>query len=558
MAGKQVFALLAAVAGVFASSAALAQRPPPPPPVDHGSTWYVRVDGGSAAQCTGRSNRPYPGSGSGQACAWSGLHVALPTTDQPRIAGGDTVYVAPGSYRTGWGGPGVTQSARCSAASPSGCYLAAIPSGPSAGRPTRLLGSGPAIGKCVDPPQLWGSERVETVLNLEGSSNVQVGCLEITDRSDCIEFHADAATRCPRSTAPYGNWASTGVSARASGNVVLRDVDVHGLANTGVRAGNLSDWSLTRVRIVANGWAGWDGDIGADSANTGYLDFREVEIAWNGCGERWQTGAIHGCWAQQAGGYGDGLGTATTGGHWLFQDSFIHHNTSDGLDLLYLDGSAGASVVVRRVVAQGNAGNAIKTYGRALVENSVVVGDCAYFEGRDFMTAGDQCRAQGNALSVGLSAGQPVVVRHNTVTGEGDCLLLSTGGNAASSLSVVNNAWLGGADWTGAPGERSCGHYAQSQPAPTSYAGNLYWQVKNGFCPGGSVCGEDPVLADPDMATFDPMPLPASALLDRVAHLPAAGRDFYLKPRPNGSAADIGAVERQGQPGAPPGRPGTR
>ena len=162
------------------------------------------------------------------------------------------------------------------------------------------------------------------------------------------------------------------------------------------------------------------------------------------------------------------------------------------------------------------------------------------------MTAGDQCRAQGNALSVGLSAGQPVVVRHNTVTGEGDCLLLSTGGNAASSLSVVNNAWLGGVDWTGAPGERSCGHYAQSQPAPTIYAGNLYWQVKNGFCPGGSVCGEDPVLADPDMATFDPMPLPASALLDREAHLPPAGRDFYLKPRPNGSAADIGAVERQG------------
>ena len=40
------------------------------------------------------------------------------------------------------------------------------------------------------------------------------------------------------------------------------------------------------------------------------------------------------CWAQQTGGYGDGLGTTSTGGQWLIEDSFFHHNTSDGLDLL--------------------------------------------------------------------------------------------------------------------------------------------------------------------------------------------------------------------------------
>ncbi len=546
--------LLAALAAVFAASSTEAQRRPPPPPVDHGTTYYVRTDGGSATQCTGRANAPYPGSGTGLACAWSSLHVALPTTGNARIAGGDTVYVGRGSYRTGWGGPGVDQSSRCSQSSPSGCHLAAIPSGPSPQRPTRILGSGPSTGRCETPPQLWGSERVDTVLNLDGSSNVQIGCLEVTDRSDCIEFHADAATRCARSSAPFGNWASTGISARDSSNVVLRDVDVHGLANTGIRAGGLAEWSLQRVNINANGWAGWDGDIGAGSSNSGSIEFRQVEIAWNGCAERWQTGAIHGCWAQQSGGYGDGLGTATTGGHWVFEDSFIHHNTSDGLDLLYLDGSASASVVVRRVFAQGNAGNAIKTQGRAVIESSVIVGDCAYFEGRFFMQAGDQCRAQGNTLSVGLSAGQPAVVRHNTVSGEGDCLMLSTGGNTGSSLSVVNNAWLGKEDWTGAAGERTCGHYAQSQPAATTYAGNLYWEVKSGFCPAGSVCNQDPRLANANMETFDPAPLAGSALVDRVPYLAAAGRDFYQQPRPNGPAADIGAVERQAAPRVPRGR----
>lgn len=92
------------------------------------------------------------------------------------------MYVGRGSYRTGWGGPGVDQSSRCSQSSPSGCHLAAIPSGPSPPRPTRILGSGPSTGRCETPPQLWRSERVDTVLNLDGSSNVEIGRLEVTDQ----------------------------------------------------------------------------------------------------------------------------------------------------------------------------------------------------------------------------------------------------------------------------------------------------------------------------------------------------------------------------------------
>ncbi len=68
---------------------------------------------------------------------------------------------------------------------------------------------------------------------------------------------------------------------------------------------------------------------------------------------------------QQAGGYGDGLGTAGTSGDWIFLDARIHHNTSDGLDLLYLDGSG--SVEVLGLIAEGNAGNQLKTAGNARV-----------------------------------------------------------------------------------------------------------------------------------------------------------------------------------------------
>jgi hypothetical protein len=66
---------------------------------------------------------------------------------------------------------------------------------------------------------------------------------------------------------------------------------------------------------------------------------RNVEIAYNGCGEDPTSGAKVNCWAQKAGGYGDGLGTYYTGGQWLIEDSEVHHNTSDGVDLLYLDGA---------------------------------------------------------------------------------------------------------------------------------------------------------------------------------------------------------------------------
>ena len=511
------------------------------------TTYYVRTDGGDATQCTGRADAAYPGTGTAQACAWSNPHYALPATDTPRIAGGDTLIVGPGSYKIGLGAPGANVG-RCGAGWPYDCYLAKVPSGPSATAKTRILGAGYATG-CAAPPQLWGTDRVTMVLNLQGTSNVEVGCLEITDRSDCVEFHADPTVRCARDAAPYGAWASVGISARASSNAWLHDLNVHGLANRGLVAGGLTDWTVERTKLYANGWAGWDGDVGTASSNSGDIVLRNVEIAWNGCGQKWQTGAVHACWAQTAGGYGDGLGTAKTGGRWLVEDSYIHHNTSDGLDLLYMDQSPNTTVTVRRVYAAGNAGNQIKMLGTGLIEDSVVVGNCASFFGQGSMQSDDQCRALGNALSLGLVAGQSITVRHNTVIGEGDCLILSEGGDASSQLKIQNNALIGQIDWrgdrTGNPGELSCGHYAYNSPAVTSYAGNLFYNVKQAQCPPGSVCGQAPAVRNLSMAAFDPEPLAGSPLVDAGATVPASAIDFLNQPRPSGAGPDIGAVELQ-------------
>lgn len=527
---------LALLTFVLASAPALAAQ-----------TYYIRIDGGGHAQCNGRVDVPASKAASKRACAWRSPFDALPVGGPARIAGGDTLVIGPGEYMIGDGAQGANDDPeRCNKDWPWDCFLTALPSGPSAALPTRILGSGHDAG-CENAPVLWGTERVSKVLNLEGSSNVEVGCLEITDHADCVEFHVDTAIRCERDNAPYGQWGQVGISARKSNNVWLHDLDIHGLGGRGILAGGLSDWTVERVKITANGWAGWDGDVGDGSANSGRIIMRHVAITWNGCAQHWQTGKITGCWAQEGGGYGDGLGTARTGGQWLIEDSLIAHNTSDGIDLLYLDGAADTSATIRRVRAEGNAGNQIKTRGNALIEDSVVIGNCAYFEKRGAMQSADSCRALGNAISLALVDGQTTTVRHNTITGQGDCLIISNGGNSASRVHVTDNALLGQPDWRanlqGNAGELTCGHYADDSPVVPRFRDNVFWKVKPAPCPsGGNVCSRNPMLADMDMAHFDPTPLAGSPLIGRAAASGEASIDFNGSPRPPGRARDVGAV----------------
>lgn len=404
------------------------------------STWYVRPDGGSSVQCDGRHDAPYPGRGRRQACAWRHPFDALPPGGPARIAGGDTLVIGSGSYPMGRGAPGTEALEKCRAQWPWDCHAAAIPSGPAAAQPTRILGAGFDNG-CRKAPELWGSERASTVLDLEGSSNVEVACLEITDHSSCIEFHnvAHQPQRCERDKPPFGAWAAAGINAADSSNVRLADLYIHGLAHDGIRAGRLRDWTLERVRLVANGWSGWSGDIGgATSSNDGRLVFRNVEIAWNGCGETWPQRRHFGCWGQETGGYGDGLGTAATGGDWLFDHVDVHHNTQDGIDLLHAN--SGARVVFRNVHAEANAGNQVKAAGNVTVENSNIVGSCAALGGRDGLGADDLCRAAGNSIALNLGAGDRATISDNEIRGEGDCLigLECAGGDCGGASAVVD------------------------------------------------------------------------------------------------------------------------
>jgi hypothetical protein len=416
-------------------------------PKSSGVVYFVRPDGGDPEQCTGLADASYPGSGSGQPCAWDHPFRALPSSGTPRITGGDALLIASGEYQMGFGAPGTEL---CDEVGSYDCLMPSIPSGVDVDHPTRIMGAGWDTG-CADPPELWGSGRPWFIVNITDSSNVVLSCFEITDHSSCVENHTGSLA-CERDTPPYGDWASFGLYAEDSSNVVLRDLNIHGLAAGGVHAGRLTDWMVENVRIAGNGSVGWDGDLWDDNgdANSGNLTFRHWVVEWNGCGETYPGDEPSGCWGQEAGGYGDGVGTGDTGGDWIIEDSAFLHNTSDGLDLLYH--TLGGSITLNRVRAEGNAGNQVKVTGQTTITNSVLVGNCAFFENQPFTYWVDQCRALGNTLTIVFTGGEQASIINSTIYGQGDGLVGAGPRegfhcNGSEKVSAHNSIFLGDTDY---------------------------------------------------------------------------------------------------------------
>jgi hypothetical protein len=523
-----------------------------------GVTFYVRTDGGSLEQCTGLEDAPYPGTGADQPCAWDHPFRALPPGGSPRMTGGDTLIIGPGSYMLGIGAPGTEA---CDADASYDCTMPPLPSGLDPTQPTRLLGAGWDSG-CAAPPELWGTGRPWYLLSLEAASNAQVACLELTDHSSCIEDHLSAVGgspyTCQRDAPPYGDWASAGLFARDSANVLLRDLNIHGLANTGLLAGRLTDWTLEDVRLVGNGGSGWDADLvgdGTGSENHGSLTLRRVSVEWNGCGETYPDEQHDGCWGQVAGGYGDGLGTGTTGGHWIIEDSLFSHNTSDGLDLFYAR-LPDAQVEIRRTIAEGNAGNQIKISGTASIQNALIVSSCAFFHNMPYWNNEDDCRANGDAVVFALNPGGQAALVNSTITGQGVCLAVAECAldqvcNGAEKVLLRNDIFLGKPVFS-ASGDVACfAWYDDESSNPLSNGTfavdhSLFETVRFGnvdpcAAPSTNLCDLDPGLMDASLASFDARLQDGSPAID--AGTPDGAPSDDLLGNPRDLLPDLGAYE---------------
>lgn len=428
-----------------------------------GESYYVRPDGGTAEQCDGKADAPYPGSGLRRPCAWKSLFTAVLWDGKKKngwcFKGGDTVIFSPGSHRIGYD----PEIPWCKGHFPYGCKSPPLPSG-TAGRPTVIAGKGWDTG-CRNKPLLWGAEFENHLLSLEGSSHVRIECLEMTDRDPCILNHKDTSFACNRTKAPYGDYALIGIYAADSADVAVRNVDIHGLALDGIVAARLADWTLENVRLAMNGYAGWNGDIRGDDVNRGTIRFDQVAVEYNGCGEE-NSKPVH-CTGQ----YGDGIGTGPTCGQWIVERSVFRRNTSDGLDLLYvrqrdkegMDVCATlgipTNITIRDTIAEGNAGNQIKTGGRTRMENVIAEGNCSFFYRNPIaplFPGGKEpiqhCRAFGNVVSVTPRFGTDVSIVNSTIVGEGDNALLISclpedRCGESGSIVFVNNIVYGYGDF---------------------------------------------------------------------------------------------------------------
>ncbi|MDY0040808.1 MAG: choice-of-anchor Q domain-containing protein [Desulforhabdus sp.] len=527
----------------------------------HATDYYVRTDGGTAAQCNGLADAPFPGLGTGQSCAWAHPFWALNAGDPPtwKLQGGDTLIIrsAVAGYELGISAPNTSW---CDIGYPWDCVLPALPSGPDAQHPTRILGYGWNQG-CVDPPELWGAERPLHLLSLIGTSHAVIACLELTDHSACVESHSNPAVECKRDSYPYGDWAPVGIVASDSTNVRLQNLDIHGLAHTGVHAGRITDWSVQDVRIAGNGWCGWDGDIGNNSSNSDTLTFRRWIVEWNGCAETYPGKQPDHCWDQTHGGYGDGVGTGATRGHWIIEDSVFRYNTSDGLDLLYVRENP-SLIELRRTRAYGNAGNPIKIAGPAKIENCLIVGDCGYFSGKPYaQEMSDHCRAGGNSLALSFGQGDDVTVVNSTIVGQGDCLVeaVCDRGNlpcdGSESATFLNNIFRGYKEFLD-PQDTACLIWEDPSGISTGHMDyNLIYNAKNSGCPRGTndLCA-NPLFVSDNLSSFDGHLQPASLAIDSGLAVGGLTPDHDLenRPRPFGPQVDRGAFEyRSLQPGKP-------
>ncbi len=535
------------------------------------ATYYVRPDGGTGKQCNGIADAAYPGHGSNAACAWSNPAFALKNPREWKISGGDRILIAPGSYRMGLGGKNTGWNIFDSAQS-GDAHLPPLPSGPDPSRPTILAGSGYDQG-CQRKAELWGSRNISMVVNLSETSNALVACLEITDHATCGVGHPDL--RCTDES----DAADAGIYAKGDHghDVILRDLWIHGVAGAGI-AGHFGSVTLDRVTISGNGMSGWDADVKTRGTFSPKVVITHSTIEWNGCVEDAASHlpAAHGCSGESAGGYGDGIGADDQGGSWTVSQSTFRYNTQDGLDLLYVK-QPGATVVIDGVTAYGNSGNQVKVSGRALVMNSVIIGNCSFFDGKPFSALkgyfsedakeyhqGDLCRANGDALVVTVQNGTQSRILNNTIVGEGDFLVWALCQNredgpcdASSEVEIANNV-LRGFPRKGEFRDKKLGRNGSLVGSILAENGvvrkvrqNLFFNLDKAYgdfhaqCPlgPGDVCADPHFAKDVLSEAFDGRLTDDSPARGAGAPLSQVTRDHDQSPRPAGQPYDLGAFQ---------------
>jgi len=464
-----------------------------------GTTWYVRPSGGTPTQCTGKTNADYPGSGSGQACAFANPMYALGAgcgnfgfscTVSGVMSSGDTLDIDgdngsnQAQYPIGYDSTGVitpSNSGNCTSGGALNCTMGNMPDGSTV---QTTPGS-------THQAQLWGREHLNQVINDNISSSFTIiNNLEITQHSACVYNGADPnhttdgfPNRCVTSSAPFGPWAIGGISLTGSG-ITLENNWIHGMGQWGVTTGSITNLIEEGNTINGNGGGGFgigQNNSGGTITFGGINTINNEKIVFNGCGSHYplhssdpyDTLNYHTCaddgssngtmladgWACEAGSC-DTSGTTVN-----MSNTDVSFNTKGGIDNLHADGLGTFNAY--RVRAEGNESQQLKlNYNAVNIENSQLINDCNYFEGQSFNTtidgcgntlphfypvntcmgnsqaytaSWDFCRAAGNTIRLAIGAPETVKISNSTLYSNGGANVEYSGACTASPTVAMNN-----------------------------------------------------------------------------------------------------------------------
>ncbi len=416
--------------------------------VAHATVYYVRVSGGTGSQCTGTTNANYSGTGIGQACAFNHPAWALGATGTNGVmVGGDTLIIDDNSgtaqYLVGYGMPN-TVGCNPFSSSVTDCTMKAIPASSDVNNPTKIFGSAYNTG-CATKPQLYGTQSVKQILYVQGSNNIDIECIEVTDHSTC-GFRLGNQCSENYGSGNVGTYGRAGIAGAFLSNFVMKNVDVHGMAFRNILVGNMTG---TNNWLNVNSDGSYGGNIDGDAniyggsggiLNGGTLLIDHMKNRFSGCQEAYpRSGSFsvndyNNCVDQNANppGYGDGLGTADSTGTFIITDSEFSHNTQDGLDLLYCPS---CNIYMARNLFEGNNGNQIKVTAKILkMDNNVEVANCTYLSqaGKVFNTGSfSSCRANGTPISATAVLGSAWLIQNNTA-------YTSTGSGGSPFIEVIS------------------------------------------------------------------------------------------------------------------------
>jgi hypothetical protein len=508
-----------------------------------GTIWYVRTDGGTAAQCNGKTDHALAGA-SGQNCAFSNptylwANDVAGETAQWKIAGGDTVILRQGPYRIGYkNNTGAASDAwgYC-AGNNGGCTMPPIPAG-TANQHTKFLGENYA--NCSTKTQLHGGYGLNHIIDVTQTQHVDVACLELTDHASCSRV--GVGNICNKSFPGWDDYADLGIITDiASNDINFTDLDLHGLGSAAIQGPIGATVNVDHVRMHANGDAGWNFDDGNDDpmAPGAIVNAKYLVVEYSGCTEEYpivNPNPVGICYDQAAGGwaYGDGVGTSDTTLSFTCDHCNFNHNTQDGFDLLHTHASV---ISITNSLSYANEGQQFKLGPMAQVSfiNNVVIGNCHRMaaaipgttpgynsglndNGSDLTDSHGLCRADGTPMSINMSSTGTYIIENNTVVSYGDiqwgvtCIDSSGNGADCSSANITfeNNITSAYSYPSGIFPKNPVSLYFENGTPGSGFksrSNNIFYNARSSICPTGFAnenCTSDPlfVSAPNPLATY--------------------------------------------------------